>query len=406
MRKILSLLSGLMLLAAASSCIYDFKPEVESAAGNIVVDGDILAGDISIIRVSESVALDSIVSSDAARTLAGTGYWSAWVELDNGERIDGTPYGNDAFRIDTRPLTAGDKCRLCINHIKGYNKLGEIESHCYASAWLTVQSTSPIDSISSVIAEDGNTMDFCVTSSGGGSTPYFRWFGREDWEYTADLFAHEYYYLPANEIREYQDGDNSYYCWKNAEVPEIMIANTSGLKESRFENHRIYTYDNHNEKISYLYSVLVVQENLTEEAYRYWSAMERNSTDVGGLFSSQPSDVRGNIYNVNDSTEVVIGFINASEVSTMRYFFDSSKHLFYRRLERFTDEPKAVNRKDWKYYYSSMNYRPFSIHEEELPNGEVSSDPDVYDWYPRRCIECTAKGGSKVKPDYWPNNHK
>ena len=404
MHRISNIISLILLLAAAGSCVYDFNPQVEGNTGTLVVDGDILAGDVSVIRLSRAMALDTVIPVGVPDD------WKVWVELEDGSRIEGIRNKSE-FTLDTRSLSAGMKCRLGINNVAyTFNhRSGSFDMAVnseYGTPWLTVQSTPEIDSLSTKVADDLQTMDFCITSPGGGSTPYYRWFGTEDWEYTADVRADVYYDPSKNSVLDYKDGNNSFYCWNRAEVPEIMVGTTNGLSDPGFVNHVIYTYGNHNIKLSYLYSVLLVQENLSEDAYRYWYAMARNSTDVGGLMSSQPSELHGNIYNVNDPSETVIGFVNASEVSSIRYFFDSSLLLFYHRAERFSEEPKAVHSSQWKHYYYDLAYRPAVAHEEETATGERYKVPDTYDWYPRRCIDCTYKGGDKNKPAWWPNNHK
>ena len=397
----------MLLTIAATSCVYDFDPQVKGDGGILVVDGDILAGEETAISLTQTMALDTLISRH--NPLPGT--WEVSLELEDGTSMYAVKSEN-VFHIDTRQLSAGMKCRLHIsNYILKWNydmPMGAIQTveRRYETPWLTVQATSKIDSVSSVISEDLMTIDFCVTTSGQGSTRYYRWSGQEDWEYTADLHAYVYYYPKDRNMREYENGENSFYCWDKADVPEIMLGDAGDLSDPRFKNHAIYTYDNHNVKLSYMYSVLLIQENLSEEAYRYWSAMKRNSTDVGGLFASQPSELHGNVYNVDDPSETVIGYVNASEVSSFRYFFDSSRHMFYHRAERFSEEPKVVHRSDWFYYYNNLNYRPFGKHEEEQPNGERTSDDNIYDWYPRRCIDCTMKGGTKAKPSFWPNDHK
>ena len=30
---------------------------------------------------------------------------------------------------------------------------------------------------------------------------------------------------------------------------------------------------------------------------------------------------------------------------------------------------------------------------------------NITSWSERRCVDCRVKGGTKEKPDYWPNNH-
>lgn len=169
MHRISNIISLILLLAAAGSCVYDFNPQVEGNTGTLVVDGDILAGDVSVIRLSRAMALDTVIPVGVPDD------WKVWVELEDGSRIEGIRNKSE-FTLDTRSLSAGVKCRLGINNVTyTFNhrsgSFDMVVNSEYGTPWLTVQSTPEIDSLSTHVADDRSTMDFCITSPGGGSTP-------------------------------------------------------------------------------------------------------------------------------------------------------------------------------------------------------------------------------------------
>ena len=52
MRKLGNILLLMTALLAAVSCIYDFNPDLQGRGGVLVVEGDILIGDFTVVRIS------------------------------------------------------------------------------------------------------------------------------------------------------------------------------------------------------------------------------------------------------------------------------------------------------------------------------------------------------------------
>lgn len=57
------------------------------------------------------------------------------------------------------------------------------------------------------------------------------------------------------------------------------------------------------------------QHAITEEAYHFFSALDQQRQNTGGIFDPPPSALTGNIFNVQDEDEQVIGIFDASAVS-------------------------------------------------------------------------------------------
>jgi hypothetical protein len=182
-----------------------------------------------------------------------------------------------------------------------------------------------------------------------------------------------------------------------------MTATTESLSEDRLVDHELYTLNYHDRKISYVYSVEVNQTRITEEAYRYWQMMERNSTNVGGLFSPEPSELRGNIVNVDDEAEMVLGYVSVVNPVKYRLFIDDREIRFYKELNpRLVPEYLVPGKPNW-----SITYREgwLPVSEYEPDNPEVTTRPgyvQLYNWLPANCVDCRFQGGTKQKPAYWP----
>ena len=57
---------------------------------------------------------------------------------------------------------------------------------------------------------------------------------------------------------------------------------------------------------------------MTQNAYNYWFEIDEIANNVGGLFDTPPATIRGNIYNINDESELVLGYFEASASSIIR----------------------------------------------------------------------------------------
>ncbi|WP_310589129.1 DUF4249 domain-containing protein [Fibrella forsythiae] len=68
--------------------------------------------------------------------------------------------------------------------------------------------------------------------------------------------------------------------------------------------------------------VEIRQSGLTPTAYRFYKQFQDQTQTNGGVADSPPSVVVGNIKNVADPQESVVGFFTASAVSTNRYWLD------------------------------------------------------------------------------------
>ncbi len=53
------------------------------------------------------------------------------------------------------------------------------------------------------------------------------------------------------------------------------------------------------------------QTSLTQEGYEYWRKVNILANQVGSIFDSPPAEITGNMYNVNDRSEKVLGYFQA-----------------------------------------------------------------------------------------------
>lgn len=68
--------------------------------------------------------------------------------------------------------------------------------------------------------------------------------------------------------------------------------------------------------------VEVRQSSLTPSAYRFYKQFQEQTQNNGGVADAPPSATVGNVYNIANRQEKVVGYFTASAVSTTRYWLD------------------------------------------------------------------------------------
>ena len=395
MRKI-RLLTLMIAALLTGACVYDFNANVAGSDNILVIEGDILIGDYTNVRVSTSSALTGTMSTE-----------TLWDVTTTVEASDGTSYTGHTT-VDTRSADPSLEYRLVVKTSRG----------TYVSEWAPVLVSGPIDSLSYVISDDRTTMTIEVTAHGDDTNRYYRWIADQTWEYHTPYMASHYYVprwtiidgveIPRDSVMKYKDGENHYYCWNSSQVDNVMIASSADLSENRIVRHPLFSMDRYEQRISYIYSVLLTQEAISETAWRYWDMLVKNSSDVGGLFSPEPYEMRGNIINEANPDEMVLGYVSVTAPSKLRYFIDAETTGFPRvHHEDYDYEPVYVSREMWREYYRK-GYDVYMLHSDEGAGTGRESELDYeFDWLPNRCVYCELWGGGhKNKPSYWPNDHK
>jgi hypothetical protein len=77
------------------------------------------------------------------------------------------------------------------------------------------------------------------------------------------------------------------------------------------------------DKISPFY-LLVNQGAISRESYKYWQLVKTQVQNSGGIFDTPPAVILGNISNLNDPKEQVLGFFSAINVAQKAIYLDRS----------------------------------------------------------------------------------
>ena len=128
------------------------------------------------------------------------------------------------------------------------------------------------------------------------------------------------------------------------------------------------------------------------EAYEYFSQIQDVSTQEGVLYAQQPYQIKGNVRNVQNSDEALLGYFLVSGVTQKRIFVNrppSDQVKFYYGI-------CELNEADFE-AYTYIRWTPshtWPLYVTTDVNGRRAL-PD------QDCIDCRKRGGTIVKPEFW-----
>ena len=285
----------------------------------------------------------------------------------------------------------------------------QVDNKHYQSAFVAPANTPEIDEVSWKLNED-KSIDIMVSTHGSeNDTLYCLWSYKEDWEIRSYYSTHLRYDPDSDSvIAQSFWGDNRYYCWASDSSRSLIMASTDKFEHATIKDHIIHTLQPPDSRYSYLYSIEVKQYNLNREAVLYLENLQKNRDEIGSLFSPQPSEIKGNIRCLSDPGETVIGYIDVSKKSTSRLFIEMADlYLSYLedQQEYCDDRFEVFISQGPRYAY--YHYQMGPIVGYGISDCVSSGGGDcIYSYKPLPCVDCTRRGGTKTKPDFWPNDHR
>ncbi|MFA9389943.1 MAG: DUF4249 domain-containing protein [Prolixibacteraceae bacterium] len=217
--------------------------------------------------------------------------------------------------------------------------------------------------------------------------PYYRWVLDETYEYHSSFPKKNYLDINGRLVNSPIDY-STYVCYKTSTVDEISILSTKKLIQNTYRQRKLLFVDNLTQRLLYNYSLLVKQRSLSESAYFYWEKFKKNEKETTGFFTKQPIMVVGNIRNLNDSSNVVLGYFSVSSETTKRIVIPHFREASFFNIEYCKPFPKDVT---WP-------FEPRPLYIISMEWGGISSWPA---WAPTECFDCTLLGGVLEKPVFF-----
>ena len=237
-------------------------------------------------------------------------------------------------------------------------------------------------------AEPGNIENglqfFVDVKNSGNQSGNFLWKLEETFEYTASYRIQ--YTWDGYELEDFKQPYSLYRCYITQPIQELHAASTRYLANNELKKYPITYVSNESNRLWIKYSLLAQQHSLSDNAFLYWDKLKTQLTGRGGLYETQPYTSDGNVFNVDDPGEKVLGFFYASQVKETRIMVEQpfSFRRVYCRLDTI-DSPLELSL--GYYYLVSLN--------------EMTESGPPYGYSSLNCFDCTLSGGSTTPPDYW-----
>jgi len=289
------------------ACKKPYTPHLNSPNTNyLVVEGFInINSDTTVISLSRTVSLKSI---SAYKPETGA---IVVVESSDGNKIPLREQGLGKYFYPGLNVPATNKYRLRITTASGST---------YLSDFVEAKPSPPIDSLSWKAFSD-HLQIYASTHDPLNKTIYYKWDYGETWKF----HAHDYSGFMSNGVAIVQRGvnDDIYTCWSSDSSSTTTLASSAKLAKDVIYEAPITSIPSTSLKVSLKYSIYVKQSTLTKQGFNFWEGMKKNTEQLGSIFDPQPSEISGNIHNVNNSSEPVIGFISAGTTTSKRIFISN-----------------------------------------------------------------------------------
>lgn len=395
MRKWLYLV--LLCTLYATGCKRLYAPPAIAASNNfLVVEGAISGGpDSTYIKLSRTVKISSKLASRPELNAVVT------IEDDQSLVFPLTETGNGQYGYAGLNLDNTHKYRLRIKTSGGEQYLSDL---------VQVSNSPPIDSVSydvkgSVTSGPGLNV-YVSTHDPTNTAKYYRWDYQETWIFHS--FFPSYYYSDGDTVRfRNQYTQNVTHCWASDTSSDIILASTANLSKSVILNNHITFISSTSEKVETQYSVLVRQYALTLDAYNYFSAIKKNTEQIGGVFDAQPSTIQGNIHCISDPGKPALGYVIAGKPTSRRIFVANYTLPAWAATYPYADchmEPNCcyynLSGVDQVDFY--INYKKSGIPHWLVPIDKLNQQGDPIGFYAssQECVDCSIRGTTQMPP-YW-----
>jgi hypothetical protein len=352
-------------------CEKRYEPEVtKTDLGILVVDGLINSGsDSTIIKLSRSTLISEKQTSKPEIGATVT------VESESNETFALIAKSKGLYVFPGLNLNKAKKYRLRIKTAKNV---------VYLSDFVEVKVSPPIDQVNWK-AENDRVYTSVNTHDDTKNSRYYRWEYEETWIFYS-AFESTHKWTGITVVERVLPDEGIFKCWGDSASSNILLGSTAKLENDVIFESPITFVPYGDEKIRERYSIKVKQYVLTKEAYQFWEELRKNTESLGSIFDAQPSQLTGNIHNVANPTEPVLGFVSVGTTTEKRIYIDrqSIPSGFLFPVTADCIAPVAVKTIDFAAIYGDG----FSV-----PVGLNTGSS-------RFCVDCTIRGSNK-KPAFW-----
>lgn len=371
------------MLVMCHGCIEPYQPDIEESDKILVIEGNItdLPG-IQTITISRSASY----AHPRFQPVSGC---VVRVEDENGEGITYLEAEEGIYQSqpDQDFLAVGKAYKLLVFTPGGETYESDYDPllACASIEELSYQ-VEKVETSNPVFDYYGIRFYADVKGNPGDSRNYL-WTFEETWEYLA--YYNIQYIWDGYVLEDYTPQLYGYkICYMTDRIEEMQVGSSILLEKNEIHQQPLYFVSNKTPRLQEQYCLRVFQHSLSHGAFLYWDKMKAQTGDTGGLFETQPSSSRGNIYNVNDPDEKVLGYFFASQVKEKRIMVSEAFEFPIVEFDCPLDTANTLDDFGVDYPYIMFSMSP------------MGQGPP-YGYAARECHDCTYRGGVTTKPDYW-----
>jgi len=373
----------ILLLLALTACVDEYWPELTKYENLLVVDGTITnAPGPYIVKLS----ISSSVNDSRENPLGGASIIIRY-QSGNAETLSEIEKGTYSTSPSGIQGILGSKYRIEITTPDNNNYFSPFTEMKAPVGLDTVYANIEYKYSEELIHDLSGYQFYLDTKLAETRKNYFMWDLSATYQYNADFLIR---FIFNGTLTAFPEADSLQTCWRTYKVQEIYTSSTVDLTEPVITNFPICFISTETRELSIRYSLLVKQYTLNFEDYQFWNSVKKQNADQGGLYTNQPYQIRGNIYNPENPNEIILGNFTVAGVSEKRIFVDKPWMLtMYYPVCEITDV-------DIENFGTIFLYPPQSW--PVYATTTVGGAPAIP---AQECMDCRKNGGTIVKPDFW-----
>lgn len=378
----------LIFCGALLSCEESFNPQLDPKYENLlVVEGEITnSPGPYVIKLSYAVSLNSIAQIPATgATVVITD------DFGNNEPLFESTEGTYLTSTAGFHGIAGRQYKISITLPNGKSYTSDFQllktppviSLVYPQVEYQIDETLPYDLAG---------YRFYVNAEiPAGETVYYLWKLTSTFKYSADLIIRWIY---DGQLRPFTNFDSLRYCWSTNRISSFYLFHNENLEITELNSFPLHFVGTDVRDLSIRYSLLTEQYSISKIAYEFWSKVKEQNESLGELYSKQPFQIRGNVFNPENADEPVLGFFMVAGKSEHRIFVNRPEAPVIMRYGEC-----VLVEQDY------MNFGTiFLSTPAEWPEFATIDINGSNAYPPQSCLDCRENGGVIEKPDFWIDN--
>jgi len=367
------------------SCVDEYNAELpDSTQQMLVVEGDIYSDSTTTIRLTHTIGLTSGEVSGIPTVSSA----KVSVKGTDGSLYNAVEGGSGAYKLTVGHLSPNEQYWLSITTFDGLNYESEPASPIDAPSFILSYEQKPEEELPHA------PVNVYVTAEKTDEPLYLCWSYNECSELKTPCSTIWNYYPAAMAIDTLSFPIDHGFGMRVS--GGYIAACSDDYQDNRIDGYRLVSIPITSPRLCYVYYICARQEAITKAEYEYEEARRKQSDEMGGLFTPQPSQLPTNIHCTNGD-KGVIGYIGVrGRVTQCEMYLRNAFEIRYKEARKYRiimPDEIAKNSFTPQFLYSSG----YQVMEYDPTQGKAT-------WITRWAIDCRERTWGFTtfeQPDYW-----